>query len=46
MAFTDGSEYELPNGGLNEFLVKPFDLESLTGTLAALRIETSICESS
>lgn len=46
VAFTDGADYDLPNGGLNEFLPKPFDLDSLSGTLATLHLETSVCESS
>ena len=46
IAITDGAEYVLPGDALNEFLVKPFDLESLTGSLAALNLEASVCESS
>ncbi|HEY3294736.1 MAG TPA: PAS domain-containing protein [bacterium] len=46
VAFTDGGDYLLPDGGSNEYLVKPFDLESLIASLSTLHLETSNCESS
>jgi PAS domain-containing protein len=45
VAFTDSEGYTLPNGGLNEFLAKPFDLNSLTDALKALHLEAELCES-
>jgi DNA-binding NtrC family response regulator len=44
MAFADDSGYEMPNGGLNEILAKPFDLDSMTGALLALQLSAELCE--
>lgn len=44
MAFADDAGYEMPNGGLNEILSKPFDLDSMTGALLALQLSAELCE--
>lgn len=43
IAFTDGDIYPLPNGGLNAFLPKPFDLDSLTEALANVNVDVNAC---
>ncbi|MBU1983418.1 PAS domain-containing protein [bacterium] len=45
LAFTDGDPWSLPNDGLNAFLAKPFDFESLIAALATLKLDHALFSS-
>lgn len=42
IGFTDGEAYELPDGGLNALLPKPFDLQAISDTLTVVRVEAGL----